>query len=350
MDITMQGLVAELQAGRDIGHAGAGAAARAILSGASGTNETAALLGALAEKGETDDEILGMLGEMERFMVRVDAPQGQVIDMCGTGGDGLRTFNISTAASFVAAAAGAKVAKHGNRSSSGGFGSADVFEYFGCTLEQEPDDVLYDLERHGIGFMFAPVFHPAMRNAAEARRRLGRRTVFNILGPLSNPARVKRQLVGVSSGAYLSRIAKILARRGAESVMTVCSEDGMDEISTSSRARFCLHKGGEVTQGAINPKDYGMEESALSDLQVGGSAEDAAWAFANSVSGDAPRALVETVALNAAAGLVVAGVADRFSDAVPVALGTINSGRAIELLERFVAEEGDTYQLEGVLE
>ena len=178
-----------------------------VLSGKTNDSENKDFLSYLADKGETDDELLGMLDKMQEFSLKVEAKnQGTLIDMCGTGGDKLQTFNISTTASFVVAAAGGKVAKHGNRSSSGVSGSADIFEYFGYNLDSEPVIIAEILQKHNICFMFAQKFHPAMRHVSTARKQLGTRTAFNLLGPLSNPAGVKNQLVGVFSIEYLDRL------------------------------------------------------------------------------------------------------------------------------------------------
>ena len=174
--------------------------------------------------------------------------------MCGTGGDQLQTFNVSTTASFVVTAAGGIVAKHGNRSSSGISGSADIFEYFGYDLNQEPSKIADTLEKHRICFMFAQKFHPAMRHVSVARKKLERRTAFNLLGPLTNPAGVKRQLIGVSSIEYLDRLPLLLQRNGATNIMTVRSDDGMDEFSTSATNRICILRDGETMIDSIEPE------------------------------------------------------------------------------------------------
>ena len=186
-----------------------------MLSGKTSDNDNASFLSNLAKKGETDDELLGMLDKMQELSIKVNPKnQGTVIDMCGTGGDKLQTFNVSTTASFVVAAAGGIVAKHGNRSSSGVSGSADIFEYFGYDLNQEPTKIAETLEKHRICFMFAQKFHPAMKHVSAARKQLGTRTAFNLLGPLSNPANVKNQLVGVFSTEFLDRLPELLKKKG----------------------------------------------------------------------------------------------------------------------------------------
>ena len=200
-----------------------------IFDGTQNDQDIAEFLKNLTEKGESDDELLAMLNKMEEYSLHISPNcKGKIIDVCGTGGDKLKTFNISTAASFVIAGAGGNVAKHGNRSISGVSGSADIFEYFGFDLNSEPNKVNETIEKFGIGFMFAQKFHPAMKNVAKARKVVGGRTAFNLLGPLTNPAMVKNQLIGVFSENYQERIVKILQRKNAETVMAVRSVDGMD--------------------------------------------------------------------------------------------------------------------------
>ena len=320
-----------------------------MLSGRLPDSTIAKFLSSLADKGETDDELLWMLGKMQEFAVNLSlGGMDSAIDMCGTGGDQLCTFNISTAASFVAAAAGATVAKHGNRSSSGVSGSADVFEYFGYDLEQKPSDIFGLLQRHGIAFMFAQNFHYSMRHVSAARRQLSRRTAFNLLGPLANPAGVKRQLVGVSSIEFLERIPRILGSRGAQNVMAVCSDDGMDEFSTSATNIVCHLQDSHSRTYHVNAKDVGLHESQLQDIRVN-SRRDAMDAFVGVLNGTACRAMIETAALNASGGLVVGGIAEDLAEGTGIALDTINGGKAFALLERFVADTGDLATLKGMV-
>lgn len=316
-----------------------------MLSGNLADSVNAEFLSKLAEKGETDDELLGMLDKMLEFSVRVESENDDTIDMCGTGGDGLCTFNVSTTASFVVAAAGGRVAKHGNRSSSRGTGSADIFEYLGYDLNKGPSDVLKVLHCHGIAFMFAQRYHPAMRYAAPARKMLSKRTAFNLLGPLSNPAGVKNQLVGVSSAEFLQRVPRILGQRGAKTIMAVCSN--MDEFSTSATNRVCLLQDGKIQTYNIEPESVGLHRSELSEIQVE-SREDAVASFVRVISGTANRAMIETTALNAAGGLVVGGIAQSIAQGVELALEAIEGGGAFGLLERFVADTGDAAKLEVI--
>jgi anthranilate phosphoribosyltransferase len=320
-----------------------------ILSGKTTDSENASFLSNLADKGETDDELLGMLDKMNEFSLKVvPKNQGTIIDMCGTGGDKLQTFNISTTASFVVAAAGGIVAKHGNRSSSGVSGSADIFEYFGYDLNQEPSQIVDILEKHNICFMFAQKFHPAMKHVSTARKQIGKRTAFNLLGPLSNPAGVKNQLVGVFSIEYLDRLPLIMKRKGIENIMTVRSDDGMDEFSTSSVNRVCILRNDKVLMNAIDPEVVGLHKSSLADIQIK-TKDDAIKSFVGVLNNTANQAMIETTALNAAGGLIVANIAKNFEEGVEIALKTIRDGKAFGLLENFVKDTGDYSKIKEIV-
>ena len=341
-------LIAKLQEKTDLTYDEMNQVMTDVLSGKTDDIQNANFLSNLAEKGETDDELLGMLDKMQEFSLKVEPKnQGTIIDMCGTGGDKLQTFNISTTASFVVAAAGGTVAKHGNRSSSGVSGSADIFEYFGYDLDTEPPKIADILEKHNICFMFAQKFHPAMRHVSAARKQLGKRTAFNLLGPLSNPAGVKNQLVGVFSIEYLDRLPLILKRKGAENIMTVRSDDGMDEFSTSATNRVCILKNDKVLMNAIDPEVVGLHKSSLQDIQIK-TKEDAVKSFVGVLNNTANQAMIETTALNAAGGLIVANISKNFEEAVELALNTIKSGKAFSLLEKFVADTGDISKLKEI--
>jgi len=319
-----------------------------ILSGTQNDEDVAEFLKNLTQKGESDDELLAMLNKMEEFALHISPNcQGKVIDMCGTGGDKLKTFNISTAASFVIAGAGGNVAKHGNRSVSGVSGSADIFEYFGFDLNSEPDKVNETIEKFGIGFMFAQKFHPAMKNVANARKVIGGRTAFNLLGPLTNPAMVKNQLIGVFSEDYQERIVKILQRKNAETIMSVRSNDGMDELSTTSKNQICLLKNNVITKMTLDPQEVGLQNGNMSDIQIN-SKEDAVKSFVDVLNDSANKTKIEITALNAAGGLIVSDIADSFDEAVELALNTIHSGKAFDKLKNFVKNCGDMGKLEGV--
>lgn len=320
-----------------------------ILSGKTNDKENLDFLANLTEKGETDDELLGMLDKMQEFSLKIEPKnKGRIIDMCGTGGDNLHTFNISTAASFVVTAAGGIVAKHGNRSSSGIFGSADIFEYFGYDLNSEPSKIAYILEKHNICFMFAQKFHPAMKYVSNARKQLGKRSAFNLLGPLSNPACVKNQMIGVFSIEFLDRLPLILKRKGAENIMTVRSDDGMDEFSTSATNRVCVLRNNKVLMNVIDPQVVGLHKSTLKDIQIK-TKEDAVKAFVGVLNNTANQAMIETTALNAAGGLIVADIASNFEEGVELALDTIRDGKAFKLLEKFIADTGDISKLKEMV-
>jgi len=321
-----------------------------VLSGKTNDEQNVSILSNLSKKGETDDELLGMLDKMQELSLKITPKnQGTVIDMCGTGGDKLQTFNISTTASFVVAAAGGIVAKHGNRSSSGISGSADIFEYFGYDLNAEPSDVAKILESHGICFMFAQKFHPAMKNVSLARKQLATRTAFNLLGPLSNPANVKNQLVGVFSNEFLTRLPHILKRKGVENIMTVRSNDGMDEFSTSSTNSVCILKNNIITVNSIDPEFLGLHKSSLHDIQIK-TKQNAIESFVGVLNNTANQPMIETTALNAAAGLLVGNVVNSFEDGVELALNTIIDGKAMSLLEKFVASTGNIEKLKEIID
>ena len=319
-----------------------------ILTGTQNDDDVAEFLKNLTQKGESDDELLAMLNKMEEFSLHISPNcKGKIIDVCGTGGDKLKTFNISTAASFVIAGAGGNVAKHGNRSISGISGSADIFEYFGFDLNSEPNKVNETIEKFGIGFMFAQKFHPAMKNVAKARKIVGGRTAFNLLGPLTNPAMVKNQLIGVFSEKYQEKIVKILQRKNAETIMAVRSADGMDELSTTCKNQICMLKNGTITKMTLDPQKVGLQKGNISDIQIR-SKEDAIKSFITVLNNTANKTKIEITALNAAGGLVISDIADNFTDAVELALDTIHSGKALDKLENFVKNYGNIEKLDGV--
>jgi anthranilate phosphoribosyltransferase len=242
-------LTTKLEAGSDLSISNMNSAMDMLLSDKVPDEQKADFLQKLSKKGETDEELFAMLGKMDEYGIHISPKcQGTIIDMCGTGGDNLQTFNISTTAAFVVAASGGYVAKHGNRSVSGVSGSADIFEFFGYDLNATPERITSIIEKFGIGFLFAQKFHPAMKNVAAARKLVGARTALNLLGPLCSPARVKNQIVGVFSEEYLDRVVAILKMRGAQNIMTVHSEDGQS-----------LHIGIERNCESIHARNYGTK-------------------------------------------------------------------------------------------
>tara|TARA_Y100000590_G_scaffold342497_1_gene391094 strand:+ start:2662 stop:3681 length:1020 start_codon:yes stop_codon:yes gene_type:complete len=319
-----------------------------ILDGKNTDQEIVEFLGNLSEKGETDDELRAMLTKMNQHAV-VISPRchGNLIDVCGTGGDNLQTFNISTTASFVIAGAGGNVAKHGNRSVSGISGSADIFEYFGFNLHSESWIVEEMIEKLGIGFMFAPTFHPAMKNVAPARKILGKRTAFNLLGPLCNPANVKHQLIGVFADEYISRIVKIMQKNHSETILAVRSEDGMDELSTTSKNRVCMLKNNDISEFIIDPEEYNMKKGSLSDIQIS-TKQEAIDAFVSVLNNSSNKTMKEITILNAAGGMMVGGLCDAFKEGVELATETINNGKAFKKLEQFAKENNAQEKLEEI--
>jgi len=316
-----------------------------ILKGKVSDEETSNFLKYLRDKGESDDELLGMLDKMQSFALQVSPKsKGTIIDVCGTGGDNLQTFNISTTASFVIAAAGGIVAKHGNRSVSGVSGSADIFEYFGYDLNSSPDRVAEIIDKFGIGFMFAQKFHPSMKNVANARKMIGGKTAFNLLGPLSNPAQVKNQLIGVFADEFLERIVLLLKKRGSENIMTVRSQDGLDELSTTSKNHVYFLKNGIITPMTIDPEKLGLTKPKIKDIQISNK-DQAINAFVSVLNNTANNAMIEITAFNAAGGLMVANIAKNFEEGIEIALNTIKNGDALKLLENFVQDYGDITKL-----
>ncbi|WP_268542838.1 anthranilate phosphoribosyltransferase [Candidatus Nitrosotenuis cloacae] len=338
-------LIAKVQGGQDLHHDEMSHAMDYLLSDGVSDKEKAEFLRFLAKKGETNDELYAMLEKMDGLGVHI-SPRcaGTLIDVCGTGGDRLSTFNISTTASFVIAASGGYVAKHGNRSVSGVSGSADIFEYFGYDLSASPERVTQILEENRIAFLFAQKFHPAMKHVAAARRLLGTRTAFNLLGPLCNPAGVKNQLIGVFSDDLLQRVVMILKRHGAQNIMTVRSEDGLDELSTSSKNKICLLKDGKIETRTINPHEYGLHDASIRDLQVS-SKQDAIKAFLSVLDGTANRSMKEITILNSAAGLIVANIADDFGDGIEMSRQALESGTAYSFFSKFVANCGNPQKI-----
>jgi anthranilate phosphoribosyltransferase len=307
-----------------------------VMSGEATEAQIGGLLVALRAKGETVEEITGLARAMRGKALKVQVKSEEaLLDTCGTGGDTLDTFNISSGAAVVAAAGGAKVAKHGNRSVSSKCGSADVFEALGVKLDPGPDKVASCIEEVGIGFLFAPLFHPAMKFAVKPRRELGMRTVFNLLGPLTNPAGAKTQLLGVFSKEWTEPLARVLSALGTERAWVVHSLDGMDEISLCGPTQVSEANKGEVRTFLLNPEEVGFQRCAPTDL-VGGDVRENADMLLNILGGEeGPR--TDAVILNAAAALFIAGKAGSIQDGVALARNAISSGAARATLERLVA-------------
>ena len=318
----------------------AASAFEVIMRGDATPSQIAGFVVALRMKGETAEEITGF-ARKARAMATPIQVTGALLDTCGTGGDGLATFNISTLAAIVAAAAGARVAKHGNRAASSLCGSADVLEQLGVKIDLAPEGVARCIEGAGIGFLFAPVFHPSFRFAAVTRRELGLRTVFNVLGPLCNPAGAKYQALGVADGTLAGKMADVLQRLGVERAIVFHAADGMDELSVASPSLVIEIDGTGAgrAQGAhrkeykLDPAELGLQRASVESMRGGGPAENAR--LAREVLGGAKGPRRDVVLLNAAAALRAAGLAHDWKDGLGLAAEAIDSGRGGEVLQRW---------------
>ncbi|MBI4591373.1 MAG: anthranilate phosphoribosyltransferase [Candidatus Rokubacteria bacterium] len=331
---------------KDLTRIEAAAAMEAIMSGAATNAQIAAFLTALRMKGETVEELIGFAQVMRQKAVRVRTKGEEVaaltgtdremlIDTCGTGGDAAGTFNVSTATAFVVAGAGLKVAKHGNRSVSSLCGSADVVETLGINLELSPAKVARCVEEVGIGFLYAPLLHTAMKYVMAARREMGIRTVFNMLGPLTNPAGANAQVIGVYSAALTLPLARVLAELGTVRAFVVHGADDLDEISNTGESLISEVRERVVRSFRLRPEDFGIPRAAIGDLQGGDRAENAQIIRHILGGGDGPKR--DIVLMNAAAALVVGGKARDLKEGVGLAAGSIDSGAAQRTLEALVA-------------
>ena len=300
---------------------------RQVMAGELTQAQIAGLLVALRIKGETVDEIAAAASVMRELSTKVTLSNPtHLIDTCGTGGDGIQTFNVSTVSAFVAAAAGAKVAKHGGRSVSSTCGSADVLEILGVNVNLTPAEVAQCVDDIGIGFMFAPNHHSAMKHAAPVRRELGVRTLFNLLGPLTNPANAKRQVMGVFARELTAKLAHVLQKLGSEHVLVVCGADGMDEISFTGDTYIAELKDGKVSEYILNPSQFGMPLHPLSSIQIQNADESKAMIL--DVLNGKQGAARDIVLLNAGAAIYVSGVVDSLQAGINKATEVIDDGLA----------------------
>jgi len=320
--------------GESLSEESAAEAMRIIMSGQATDAQIAAFLVALRLKGESVEEITGFARVMRGMATRVAAPP-DVVDTCGTGGDRSSTFNISTAAALVAAGMGMKVAKHGNRSVSSSCGSADVLKELGVNIDAEVDAVERCISRANIGFLFAPRLHKAMKYAIGPRREMGIRTVFNMLGPLTNPAGARRQVVGIYDGGLTETIASVLSNLGGERAMVVHGEDGLDEITIAAPTRITELCDGRTRTWSVSPEEIGLGRWKLAEIRVANAAEGAA--AVRGVLDGAEGAKRDAVLANAAAVAVVGGVAGTLAEGVRAARESIDSGRARAALDRLVS-------------
>ncbi|MFA9420704.1 MAG: anthranilate phosphoribosyltransferase [Gammaproteobacteria bacterium] len=307
-----------------------------IMTGECTPAQIGGFLVGLRMKGESIDEITAAATVMRELSTRVTVAPEFLVDTCGTGGDASGSFNVSTASAIVAAAAGAKVAKHGNRSVSSKSGSADVLEAAGVNLEIDADAVGRCIEEVGVGFMFAPKHHSAMRHAIGPRKEMAVRTIFNLLGPLTNPAGAPNQVIGVFDGELVEPLAQVLKQLGSKHVMVVHSEDGMDEISISAKTMVAELKDGEVTSFSLSPADFGLEMAELSQLKVDG--VEQSLAMIQSVFSNTPGPALDIVCMNAGAAIYVCGIADSLEDGIARAQSAIAEGKASAVLAALVVK------------
>ena len=327
----IQGVIQQLIDGRDLDRGAARGTMDQIMSGGATDAQIGAFLIALRCKGETVDEIAGFAEAMREKATPIGGGREPMIDTCGTGGDGSGTFNISTAVAFVAAGAGLCVAKHGNRAMSSKCGSADVLAALGVDVEASPEKVATCLDEVGIGFLFAPKLHGAMKHAIGPRKEIGTRTVFNILGPLTNPAGARRQLIGVFAAELTERMAAVLRALGSERALVVHGSDGLDELTLTGPSQVTELRDGELETYEVAPGDFGYDVVDGSALE-GGDATENARILTDVLKGiaGAPR---DVVVMNAAAAIVAGGLADRLQDGAARAEAAIESGKALAALE-----------------
>lgn len=331
----MQQAIRAVTGRRDLSEAEMTAVMGLIMGGEATPAQMGGFLVGLAMKGETVDEVTAAARVMRQLATRVTVEGSHLVDTCGTGGDSAGTFNISTASALVVAAAGGHVAKHGNRSVSSKSGSADVLEAAGVKLDLTPEQVARCIDEVGVGFLFAPRHHGAMKHAVGPRREMGVRTLFNVLGPLTNPAGAPNQVLGVYSNRWLEPLARVLGRLGSRHVMVVHAEDGLDEISIGAPTRVAELKDGEVKVYLVSPEDFGFERAALDGLKVNDAAQSLA--LIRDVLAGQPGPARDIVLLNAGAAIYVAGLAGTFAAGIDKAREAIDSGAAAEKLRQLVS-------------
>jgi anthranilate phosphoribosyltransferase len=329
----LRGAIAKVAAGKSLSQEEAAEAFDLVMSGAATPVQIGALLMGLRARGETVEEIAGAARAMRAKVLTVRAPEG-AIDTCGTGGDGKGTFNISTCAAFVVAGAGVPVAKHGNRAISSRSGSADVLKELGVNIEASPETISRCIAECGLGFMFAPTHHAAMRHVAQVRTELGTRTIFNLLGPLANPAGAKYQIIGVFGKEWVEPIAQVLVLLGTIRAWVVHGSDGLDELTTTGISDVAVVDAGKVSTFRISPRNAGLPDARPEDLIGGNAVENAA--HIRAVLGGLKGPLRDIVLLNAAAALLVAGKASTLREGVALASKSIDSGKALAVLEALV--------------
>lgn len=327
------GATQEIIAGGRLSFETAAAVMGEIMDGSPTPAQFGAFVAALSARGETSEEIAGMATVMRARARQVDAAGG-LVDTCGTGGDGHNTYNISTAAAFVVAGAGGKVAKHGNRAATSMSGSADVLEALGVKIDLPPEGVAECIRRAGVGFMFAQTYHPAMKFAAPLRREIGIRTVFNVLGPLTNPTGVKRQVLGVGRADLVGTLSEVLVRMGAEHALVVHGKEGLDEVSISGPTLVADARNGEISRYEIEPGDFGLDTAPIEAIAGGDPEQNAA--IINSVLNGEEGPRRDVLLINAGAGMFAAGLTPDIASGVRLAAESIDGGKARVALESLV--------------
>ena len=335
--MNIQAAIARVVAGQSLSRADMETVMRTVMQGEATEAQIGGLLVGLRMKGETIDEIVGAASVMRSLATPVDIDTDGLIDLAGTGGDGANLFNVSTAATFVVAGAGGRIAKHGNRSVSSSSGSSDVLSALGVDLSVSPAAIADSIVSIGVGFMFAPMHHSAMKHAIGPRQQLAMRTIFNVLGPLTNPAGARRQVLGVFSPALCDVMASALRDLGSEHVMVVHGLDGLDEISVSAKTTVCELANGELTHYEIDPAAFGHAHDSVADLCVEDADESAALIRA-ALGGDTSDRSAKArsiIGMNAGAGLYVGGQADSLEAGIELAMSAMHSGKALQTLEAF---------------
>lgn len=333
--MNMQEAIAAVIDKRDLSTDEMASVMRLIMTGKASDAQIGGFLIGLRLKGETVDEITGAAQVMRNLVTRVDISGPNLVDTCGTGGDGASIFNVSTAGAFVVAAAQGKVAKHGNRSISSKSGSADVLEAAGINLDLTPEQVASCIEEVGLGFMFAPAHHSAMKHAIGPRKEMGVRTIFNVLGPLTNPALVKNQVLGVFSRDLVRPMAEVLQRLGSEHVLVVHSADGLDEMSIADESYVAELKAGEISEYTVSPEEFGLERASLETLTAADAEASLNIIKQAFKSGEGPAA--DIIALNAGAALYASNIADTLKEGVLMAQDAIGSGLAREKMSELAS-------------
>ncbi|ARI78318.1 anthranilate phosphoribosyltransferase [Halobacillus mangrovi] len=334
----MKELLSRVVAGETLNETDAFTTMDQIMNGNMTTGQLMSMLSIMRYRGETVEEMTGFVRAMRENMTKIDTDEEDLVDTCGTGGDGASTFNISTAVSIVLASMGVKIAKHGNRKVSSRSGSADVLETLGIPIDSTPEQGAKAIADKGMTFMFAPIYHQAMKHAGPARQELGFRTVFNLLGPMSNPANAKRQLLGIYDTSHAEKMAETLHKLGSKHVLLATGRDGLDEITVTGETDIVELKDGEITRFTITPEDFGLERGSLEDIQISKTEESAAMIY-NVLSGQANESAMTIVTLNAAAGLYVAGKVEDLSEGVYQVQKAIQTGVTFAYFESIAVEK-----------